>query len=162
MSGKQLVFKPSMARVVIVVSCSVLALLAAWQFIGSALVAQDAIPTELVVVTAVLGVAFILVTLWFAPKALRPIKVGGGRALIPAPFIFTKVVTSEQAQYVWVKIPKAGSGEDFVPFLRTIDGDDLRLGLLSGSTEDDVLQNSAKFAKALGTNRLSKSVASRP
>ena len=162
MSGKQLVFRPSWARVVIVVCCSGLALMAAWQFVGSALVAPDAIPTELVVVTAASGVALALATLWFAPKALRPIKAGDGRARIPGPFLFTRVVTSEQALFVWVKIPKAGSGEDFTPFLRTIDGDDLRLGLLSGSKEDDVMRSSARFAQALGTDRLSESVAARP
>jgi hypothetical protein len=161
-SGKQLVFRPSVARIVVVVSCSGLALTVAWHFIGSAAVAQDAIPTELVVATAALGVALVLATLWFAPKALRPIKVGTGRARIPGPFVFTRVVTSQQALFVWVKIPKAGAGQDFTPFLRTIDGDDLRLGLLSGSTEDDVLRTSARFAKALGTDRLSESVATRP
>ena len=162
MSGKQLVFRPSWGRVVVVVSCSVLALMAAWHLIVSALVAPDAIPTELIVVTAALGVLFVLATLWFAPKALRPIKVGSGRARIPGPFLLTRVVTSEQALYVWVKIPKAGTGEDFTPFLRTIDGDDLRLGLLSGSTEDDVLRSSARFAEALGTVRRSHSASARP
>jgi hypothetical protein len=161
-AGKKLVFKPSLARVVIVVCCSGLALMAAWQFIASALVAQDAIPTELTVISAVVGVVFALATLWFAPKALRPITVGNGRARIPGPFVFTRVVTSEQAKFVWVKIPKAGAGEDFTPFLRTTDGDDLRLSLLSSATEDNVLRNTAQFARALGTDRLSASVLSRP
>jgi len=149
-------------RVVVVVSCSGLALTVAWYLITSALVTQSIIPTAFVVGAFAVGAAAVIGSLWFVPKAIRPIKVGQGQARIPGPLFRTTVVTSEDALFVWVRTPDAGGSDGFTPYLRMSSGEDLTLDLLAGPTEHGVLANSRKFARALGVERPVGSVAVRP
>ncbi len=147
---------------VVVVALTGLALAVAWDLITSAL-DGDSIFHPMVTVGAVaMGVAIVAATLWFVPKVVRPTSIDQGKVSIAGHLWFTTVVTTEDAMSVWVQSPKPGSGDNFTPFLRTKNGEDIKLSRLSAVAEPEALRAAAKCAAALGVPRPRVSRASRP